>query len=97
MPISREEVIHVATLARLGLSEDEVALFADQLGSILEHIESLAELDVTAIPPIAQVVPLTSVMREDVIAPSLPREAVLQNAPRAEDGLFRVAPVFDEA
>ena len=97
MPISREEVIHVATLARLGLSEDEVALFADQLGSILDHMESLNELDVESISPIAQVVPLTSVMRPDVARPSLPREAVLTNAPRAEDDQLRVAPVFEEA
>jgi aspartyl-tRNA(Asn)/glutamyl-tRNA(Gln) amidotransferase subunit C len=97
MPISREQVIHVATLARLGLSEDEIGLFAGQLGSILDHIASLGELDVSSIPPAAQVIPLTNVMRPDESRPSLPTDAVLANAPRAEDGLFRVAPVFEEA
>jgi aspartyl-tRNA(Asn)/glutamyl-tRNA(Gln) amidotransferase subunit C len=97
MPISREQVIHVATLARLGLSEDEIALFAGQLGGILDHIASLGELDVSSITPAAQVIPLTNVMRADESRPSLPTADVLANAPRAEDGYLRVAPVFDES
>lgn len=95
MAITREEVVHVATLARLGLSDDEIDLLANQLGSILHHMESLAELDVAAIPPTAQVIPLQNVTRADEVSPSLPSEAVLANAPRQEDGHFRVAPVFD--
>ncbi len=95
MAISREEVVHVATLARLGLTEEEIALFGQQLGSILQHIETLAELDVSAIPPTAQVVPLRNVERPDEARPSLPRDAVLANAPRSEAGYFRVAPVFE--
>lgn len=93
--ISRDEVEHVATLARLGLTEAEVELFGAQLGSILEHIQALSELDVAAIPPTAQVIPLVNVHRDDEARPSLPREAVLANAPRQEDGYFRVAPVFE--
>lgn len=95
MAIPREQVIHVATLARLGLTEEEIALFGEQLGSILQHIESLSELDVSAIPPTAQVIPLSNVGRPDEVRPSLPPEAVLGNAPRQEDGYFRVAPVFE--
>lgn len=95
MPISREEVIHVATLARLGLSEPEIELLREQLGSILHHIESLSELDLSDIPPSAQVIPLQDVERPDETRPSLSREQVLANAPREEDGYFRVAPVFE--
>ncbi len=95
MAISRAEVVHVATLARLGLSEEEIALFAEQLGSILAHMQTLGELDTSAIAPTAQVIPLANVERPDEARPSLPREAVLANAPRPEDGCFRVAPVFE--
>ncbi len=95
MAIGRDEVVHVATLARLGLTEDEIALFADQLGSILQHIASLSELDVSAIPPTAQVIPLANVERPDEARPSLPVPDVLANAPRREDDSFRVAPVFE--
>jgi len=97
MPISREEVQHVATLARLRLTEDEIALFREQLSDILQHIETLAELDLSGIAPTAQVIPLTNVLRDDIVRPSLPPEDVLSNAPMQEDGFLRVAPVFDEA
>ncbi len=97
MSISREEVLHVARLARLGLTEEEISLFGQQLGSILQHMESLSEVDLSAIPPSAQVIPLDDVERADEARPSLPREAVLANATRQEDGYFRVAPVFEEA
>jgi aspartyl-tRNA(Asn)/glutamyl-tRNA(Gln) amidotransferase subunit C len=96
LPISREEVLHVATLARLRLSDDEIALFGEQLGDILQHIETLAELDLSGVAPAAQVIPLTNVLRDDATRPSLPRDDVLANAPMHEDGFLRVAPVFDE-
>jgi len=95
MAISREEVIHVATLARLGLTDEEIALFGEQLGSILHHMESLSELDLSGIPPTAQVIPLRNVERPDEVRPSLPHSDVMANAPRREDGCFRVAPVFE--
>jgi aspartyl-tRNA(Asn)/glutamyl-tRNA(Gln) amidotransferase subunit C len=97
MPISREEVLHVATLARLSLSEDEIALFGEQLGDILQHIETLGELDLSDIAPTAQVIPLTNVLRDDITCQSLARDEALANAPMQEDGFIRVAPVFDEA
>jgi aspartyl-tRNA(Asn)/glutamyl-tRNA(Gln) amidotransferase subunit C len=90
MPLSFEEVDHVATLARLGLGEDERERLRDQLSSILEHISALNQLDTEAIPPTAQVVELSNVMRDDDVRPSLPREAVLANAPRQRDGFFEV-------
>jgi aspartyl-tRNA(Asn)/glutamyl-tRNA(Gln) amidotransferase subunit C len=90
MRLSYEEVEYVARLARLGLGEDEISRMQDQLSSILEHIAAIEELDTEAIPPTAQVVALTNVMRQDVVAASLPRDAVLGNAPRQSEGFFEV-------
>ncbi len=90
MPLSREEVEYVAALARLGLSDAELTRLQGQLSSILEHVESIDRLDTNAIPPTAQVIAMTNVMRRDVVTSSLPREAVLENAPRQADGFFEV-------
>ena len=90
MRLTIADVEHVAALARLGLTEDEKERLRDQLSSILGHINALGELDTAAIPPTAQVVALTNVMRADEVRPSLPREAVLANAPRQADGFFEV-------
>lgn len=90
MSLSLAEVDHVAALARLGLSADERELLREQLSTILEHISALNQLSTEAIPPTAQVVALANVMRDDEIRPSLPREAVLANAPRQQDGFFEV-------
>ncbi len=94
--LSREEVEHVAYLARLGLTEDEKEMFRDQLSNILENMGILGELDTSAIPPTAHVLPLRSVMRADEPGPSLPVEEVLLNAPRREEDFFRILPVFEE-
>src|SRR3954470_8975486 len=90
MKLTPEDVRHVAALARLGLSDDEVMRMGDQLSSILEHIAVLERVDTSTILPTAQVTTLSNVMRDDVVAPSLPREAVLANAPRKRDGFFEV-------
>jgi aspartyl-tRNA(Asn)/glutamyl-tRNA(Gln) amidotransferase subunit C len=90
MRLSREEVEYVATLARLGLSDSEIARLQDQLSSILEHIAAIDRLDTDAIPPTAQVIAMTNVMRPDEVTDSLPREAVLENAPRQAEGFFEV-------
>ena len=95
MAISREDVEHAAFLARLGLSDEEKALFQDQLSAILEHMRALNEVDTSEIPPTAQVIPLSNVMREDEVHPSLPPEAVLANAPDREGEFFRVPPVLE--
>lgn len=94
MALSRQDVEHVAALARLGLSEAEIETLRDELSSILGHIAVLDRLDTVAIPPTAQVVALTNVWRVDEERPSLPREAVLANAPRQIDGFFAVAAVL---
>jgi aspartyl-tRNA(Asn)/glutamyl-tRNA(Gln) amidotransferase subunit C len=90
MRLTREEVEYVATLARLGLSDSEIVRLQDQLSSILEHIAAIDRLDTDAIPPTAQVIAMTNVMRPDVVTGSLPREAVLENAPRQAEGFFEV-------
>ncbi|MEA2594405.1 MAG: aspartyl-tRNA(Asn)/glutamyl-tRNA(Gln) amidotransferase subunit [Thermomicrobiales bacterium] len=90
MRLTIADVEHVAALARLGLTEAEKERMRDQLSSILGHIEALGEIDTAAIPPTAQVVPLTNVMREDQVRPSLPVEHVLANAPRRSGNFFEV-------
>ena len=97
MRLTISDVEHVADLARLGLSAAEKERLRDQLSSILGHIEALGELDTKAIPPTAQVVELTNVMRADEVRPSLPREAVLANAPRQADGFFEVHAILGGA
>src|SRR5262249_35692739 len=94
MKLSPEEVRHVAALARLGLSDEEVIRLGDQLSSILEHIAVLERVDTSAVHPTAQVTALSSVMRDDCVSASLPREAVLANAPRQRDGFFEVDAVL---
>jgi aspartyl-tRNA(Asn)/glutamyl-tRNA(Gln) amidotransferase subunit C len=97
MTLTPAEVDHVAMLARLGLTAEERERMRDQLSSILEHISLLEELDTEAIPPTAQVITLQNVMRADEVRPSLPVQAVLQNAPEAEDQMFKVNAVLEES
>ncbi len=95
MSISREQVEHVAHLARLGLSDEEIDLFQQQLSQVLVHMQALDTVDTSAIPPTAQVIPLSSIMRDDVVRPSLPVEDVLRNAPRREGDFLKVPPVLE--
>ena len=95
MSLTREEVLHIAQLAHLGLSEDEVPKFQEQLSESLDYFEALRALDTEGVPPTSHPLPLESVMREDEVAPSLPVEDVLANAPNVEDGLFRVRAVLE--
>jgi aspartyl-tRNA(Asn)/glutamyl-tRNA(Gln) amidotransferase subunit C len=95
MKLSREEVLHIARLARLGLTEAEITRLSEQLSSILENFEVLQQVDTTDIPPTAQSVALQNIMREDKIAPSLPPDDILANAPRREGDCFRVRAVLE--
>ncbi len=88
--IDREQVLHVARLARLKLSEEEVERMAGELSSILEHVDRIAQMDLDGVEPTSHVVALENVVRADVPRPSLPREAALANAPEPVDGAFRV-------
>jgi len=89
-------VLHISTLARVGLSLEDVARFQDQLSRVLEHFEVLAKLDTEGIAPTAQVIYLQNVMRKDEPSPSSSREDVLANAPQQEDGLFKIRAVLEE-
>jgi aspartyl-tRNA(Asn)/glutamyl-tRNA(Gln) amidotransferase subunit C len=89
-------VVHVAKLARLALSEEELALFEEQLSRILEHAARVTALDTDGIEPTAHAIPLVNVFRPDELVPSLEREEALRNAPEAEDGFFRVPRILEE-
>ena len=94
-PITRADVEHVAALARLALSDHEVAQFARELGVILEHAEDIATLDLDGVAPTAHPIQLMNVLRADVVRPTLPRDEVLSQAPAVEDDRFRVPRILD--
>ena len=95
MKLSRDEVLHIARLARVSLTESEITRLSEQLSHILENFEILQQVDTTDIPPTAQSVDLQSVMREDNVSPSLPPDDILANAPRREGDCFRVRAVLE--
>ena len=95
--ITAADVRHVATLARLDVTDEEVELFAGQLAAVLEHAEDVEALDTAGVPPTAHPLPLVNVLRDDVPRDSLDRDEVLAMAPAAEDGRFRVPRILGEA
>jgi aspartyl-tRNA(Asn)/glutamyl-tRNA(Gln) amidotransferase subunit C len=94
--ISREEVAHLARLARLAVTEDELDKFAGQLDVILQSVARVGEVAAQDIPPTSHAVPLRNVFREDEIRPGLSQEQVLAAAPAVEDGRFRVPRILGE-
>ena len=94
MALTIEEVKHVAHLARLRLSDEELVKLQTDLSHILDYIDMLKEVDVADVPPTAQVTDLANVMRDDEARASLPPEDVLANAPGQRDGMFRVKEIF---
>jgi aspartyl-tRNA(Asn)/glutamyl-tRNA(Gln) amidotransferase subunit C len=88
--IDREQVLHVARLARLRLSEEEVERMAGELSGILEHVDRIGELDLDEVDPTSHVVDLENVLRPDEPRPSWPKDVVLEQAPDPADGAFRV-------
>jgi len=95
--ITRDDVAHVATLARLRLSDEELDMFTEQLAAVLAHAEDVASLDTAGVAPTAHPLPLENVLRADVPRPSLDRDEVLAAAPEVEEHRFRVPPVLGEA
>ncbi len=95
MPLTLEEVQHIAELAKLELTEDEQARFREQLSAVLDYAAQLRAVDTSAIPPTATVLPLRTVLRDDIVRPSAPREDLLANAPEQEAGCFRVPAVLE--
>ncbi|MFP4344982.1 MAG: Asp-tRNA(Asn)/Glu-tRNA(Gln) amidotransferase subunit GatC [Anaerolineales bacterium] len=96
MALTREEVEHIAALAHLELSEEELTHYQEQLSAILDHAARLQALDTEEISPTATVLPLRSVLREDAPRPSLPRAEALANAPEVEEGSFFVPPIVTQ-
>jgi aspartyl-tRNA(Asn)/glutamyl-tRNA(Gln) amidotransferase subunit C len=95
--ITRDDVAHVARLARLTLSEDELERFTEQLAHVLDHASGMAALDLEGVEPTTHPYPLSNVLRDDVVGPCSDRDEVLSQAPAAQDGMFRVPPVLGEA
>ncbi len=95
MKLSREQVHHIAELAKLGISEEETEIFAEQLSEILDYAEMLNRLDTEAISPTAQAIYRRNVTRADEVRPSFPPEEILANAPQRQDGYFKVKPILE--
>lgn len=93
--INREQVRKVANLARLELTAQEEEQFTFQLGSILEYVEQLGELDVSNVPPTTRAIDLSNVTREDKLQPYLDREAILRSAPQQEGDFFKVPKILN--
>jgi aspartyl-tRNA(Asn)/glutamyl-tRNA(Gln) amidotransferase subunit C len=95
-PISRADVAHVARLARLSLTDDELDLFTGQLAAVLDHARDVEALDLDDVEPTTHPYPLANVFRDDEVAPGVARDEVLAQAPAVEDGRFRVPPILGE-
>ena len=89
------DVPYLARLARLELTQEEIDLFGGQLGRILDHVEQMNKLDISGIEPTAHAITVFDVIREDGVTESLPKESILENAPRRANGLFVVPKVLD--
>ena len=95
MKLTREEILQIARLARLGLTEAEIKGLSEQLADILENFEILQQVDTSGVPPTAQSIDLRNVVSDDIVAPSLPPGEILANAPRKESDYFRVRAVLE--
>lgn len=96
MKLSREEVLHIAALAKVGVTEDDVEIFREQLSNILENFEALQKLDTTGVLPTAQSIALQNVVMCDEVRPSLPPDDILANAPQREGDFFKVKIVLED-
>ncbi|MDQ1625043.1 MAG: aspartyl-tRNA(Asn)/glutamyl-tRNA(Gln) amidotransferase subunit [Actinomycetota bacterium] len=94
--ITRAEVAHLANLARLALTDEELDHFGDQLAVIIGAVSRIGDLETADVPPTSHALPLTNVVREDVVRPGLTQEQALAGAPAAEDGRFRVPRILGE-
>lgn len=95
MAISTEQVLHVARLARLQLTDDEVERFTRQLSSILEHAEQVTKLAAADVPPTSHAIPLVNVFRPDEVGACLPHDKAISTAPEAEQGRFKVPRIIE--
>ncbi|WP_159722900.1 Asp-tRNA(Asn)/Glu-tRNA(Gln) amidotransferase subunit GatC [Enterococcus sp. CSURQ0835] len=95
MAINQDQVKHVAKLAKLSFSEDELAGFTDQLGEIIDMVEQLGEVDTEGVPFTSNVFSAVNVMRKDEAAPGWPRKELMENVPESEDGFIKVPAIID--
>jgi aspartyl-tRNA(Asn)/glutamyl-tRNA(Gln) amidotransferase subunit C len=95
MSLTTDEVLHIARLARIALTDADVERFTAQLSGILDHFAALSKVDTEGIEPTAHPLPLSNVMRADVVAASLSQDDALLNAPERENGFFRVRAVLE--
>ena len=95
MPISRDEVLHIAKLARVGLNEEDIARFQEQLSDILDYFQVLRQVDTEGVPPTSHTLSLHSVLRDDEPEPSFDKDDLLTNAPQREGDLLRVRAVLE--
>ena len=95
MKLSREEVLHIARLARLGVSDEDVERASEQLSNILENFSVLEAVDTDGVPPTAQSITLSNVLRKDEECDSLPQKEILANAPQEEEDSFKVRAVLE--
>ena len=95
--LTRDDVAHVAALARLALTDEELDLFTGQLAQVLDHAADVASLDLEGVAPTAHALAVTNVLRPDEPRPCLDRDEVLAQAPAVEDDRFRVPPILGEA
>ena len=96
MRLSREEVVHIAALCRITMTDEEIARMQDQLSNILQQFEVLKKLDTEQVPPTAQPVEMRNVLRDDAPRPSLPREDILRNAPQQQEDQLRIRAVLED-
>ena len=96
MHLTQDEVRHVAELAKLRLTDEEIQTYTEQLSAILEYAQRIQEIDTSSVPPTPYVLPLTNVMRQDEPEPCLSNDSALANAPDSDHGFFRVRAVFEE-
>jgi len=96
MPLTRDEVLHVARLARVGVTDEDVTKFQNQLSQILDHFDVLRRIDTEDVPPTTHTLPVNNVMAQDERRDSLSQEEVLENAPLDQDGYLRVRAVLEE-
>jgi len=95
MPLSLQQVEHIAELAKLALTDEEKERYRRQLSAILDYADMLQRLDLDGVPPMSHAVALTNITRPDEPAPSFPRDEILANAPDHKDGLIRVRPILE--
>lgn len=96
MSLSREQVQHVARLARVGLTDEDVARFSHQLSDVLDYFERLSRVDTEDVPPTSHTLPLHNIMREDEPQPAFDVDTILANTPEVEDNRIRVRAILDE-